>query len=116
MNDVRDLIEKAWDDRDLLKQEKYQNAVEEVVSLLDKGELRVAEPDGDDWKVNDWVKKGVVLYFPLQKMETIEVGPFEYHDKIPVKRNYAEQGVRVVPQAIGWRLRTPSGNAHHNRG
>lgn len=100
MNDIRGLIEKAWDDRDLLKQEEYRNAVEEVVRLLDIGELRVAEPDGDAWKVNDWVKKGVVLYFPLQKMETIEVGPFEYHDKIPVKRNYAEQGVRVVPQAI----------------
>jgi len=71
-----------------------------VLEELDKGRCRVAEPDGDEWKVNDWIKKAVVLYFPIQKMETIEVGPFEFHDKIPLKRDYASQGVRVVPHAI----------------
>jgi len=100
MKKLQEQIETAWDNRALLKESEYREAVEQVVGFLDKGELRVAEPNGDGWKVNDWVKKGVVLYFPLQTMETIEVGPFEYHDKIPVKRNYAEQGVRVVPQAI----------------
>ena len=72
-----------------------------MVALLDRGELRVAQPDGEGgWKVNDWVKKAVVLYFPIQQMETIEVGPYEYHDKIPLKTNYKEQGVRVVPPAV----------------
>ncbi len=73
----------------------------EVMELLDKGRLRVAEPTAEgEWKVNEWVKKAVVLYFPLQQMQTIEVGPFEFHDKIPLKRHYAELGVRVVPHAI----------------
>jgi len=88
------------DNRDLLKEADTQAAIREVLELLDKGKIRVAEPDGDDWKVNDWVKKGVVLYFPIQKMETLEVGIFEFHDKIPLKKNFAEQGVRVVPHAI----------------
>jgi 2,3,4,5-tetrahydropyridine-2-carboxylate N-succinyltransferase len=70
------------------------------VEQLDKGKLRVAEPDGDIWKVNEWVKKAVILYFPIQQMETIEVGPFEFHDKIALKKNYKELGVRVVPHAI----------------
>jgi len=100
MEDLKNKIEAAWDNRDLLKKVDTQAAIREVLGLLDKGKIRVAEPDGDDWKVNDWVKKGVVLYFPIQKMETLEVGIFEFHDKIPLKRNFAEQGVRVVPHAI----------------
>jgi len=100
MEDLKNKIEAAWDNRDLLKKVDTQAAIREVLELLDKGKIRVAEPDGDDWKVNDWVKKGVVLYFPIQKMETLEVGIFEFHDKIPLKRNFAEQGVRVVPHAI----------------
>ncbi|MEO0340324.1 MAG: 2,3,4,5-tetrahydropyridine-2,6-dicarboxylate N-succinyltransferase, partial [Bacteroidota bacterium] len=85
----------------LLKQQDTQDAIREVIRLLDIGELRVAAPTGDgDWQVNDWVKKGVVLYFPIAQMKTIEVGPFEFHDKIPLKSNYAEKGVRVVPHAI----------------
>jgi len=100
MEQLKNKIEAAWENRDLLKEADTQAAIREVLELLDKGKIRVAEPDGDDWKVNDWVKKGVVLYFPIQKMETLEVGIFEFHDKIPLKKNFAEQGVRVVPHAI----------------
>ena len=100
MEELKNKIEAAWDNRDLLKEADTQAAIREVLELLDKGKIRVAEPDGEDWKVNDWVKKGVVLYFPIQKMETLEVGIFEFHDKIPLKKNFAEQGVRVVPHAI----------------
>jgi 2,3,4,5-tetrahydropyridine-2-carboxylate N-succinyltransferase len=97
---LKELIENAWANRDLLKQAETQSAIREVVDQLDKGKLRVAEPDGDVWKVNEWVKKAVILYFPIQQMETIEVGPFEFHDKIALKKNYKELGVRVVPHAI----------------
>lgn len=97
---LQQTIENIWDNRDLLQNEDSQNAIREVISLLDSGELRVAEPTENGWQVNEWVKKAVVMYFPIQKMETIEVGPFEFHDKIPLKRNYAEKGVRVVPHAI----------------
>lgn len=100
MDNLQQKIEAAWADRSLLKEKEYQDAIRELMELLDVGKIRVAQPDGDEWKVNDWVKKGVVLYFPICKMETIEVGPFEFHDKIPLKRNYADQGVRVVPHAI----------------
>jgi 2,3,4,5-tetrahydropyridine-2-carboxylate N-succinyltransferase len=101
MSALRQLIEAAWDDRSLLSDAKYSSAVFEVVDLLDKGELRVTEPLADgSWQVNDWVKKGVVMYFPLRQMETVEVGMLEFHDKIPLKRNYAAMGVRVVPHAI----------------
>jgi 2,3,4,5-tetrahydropyridine-2-carboxylate N-succinyltransferase len=97
---LKELIENAWANRDLLKQTETQSAIREVVDQLDKGKLRVAEPDGNVWKVNEWVKKAVILYFPIQQMETIEVGPFEFHDKIALKKNYKELGVRVVPNAI----------------
>jgi 2,3,4,5-tetrahydropyridine-2,6-dicarboxylate N-succinyltransferase len=97
---LKELIENAWANRELLKQAETQFAIREVVEQLDKGKLRVAEPDGDVWKVNEWVKKAVILYFPIQQMETIEVGPFEFHDKIALKKNYKELGVRVVPHAI----------------
>ncbi len=100
MEDLRIRIEAAWENRELLKQDEYQAAVRELVALLDKGKVRVAEPTADGWKANEWIKKGVVMYFPIQKMETIEVGPFEFHDKIPLKKDYKEMGVRVVPHAI----------------
>ncbi len=108
MNEVRSLIEAAWENRALIRQDNVREAVLYVMEQLDQGHLRVAEPmatpndpetDGK-WQVNDWVKKAVVLYFPISQMETIEVGPFEFHDKIPLKKNFAEQGVRVVPHAI----------------
>ncbi|MEL0457060.1 2,3,4,5-tetrahydropyridine-2,6-dicarboxylate N-succinyltransferase [Flavobacteriaceae bacterium SZ-1-7] len=100
MTELQKIIEKAWDNRDLLKEETTTTAIRKVIDLLDKGELRVAEPTKDGWQVNEWVKKGVVLYFPIQKMETIEAGPLEFHDKIPLKRGYAEKGIRVVPHAV----------------
>ena len=96
---LQEHIEKAWNDRELLKSADVQSAIREVISLLDAGKIRVAEP-GNEWKVNEWVKKAVILYFPIQPMESIEVGPFEFHDKIALKRNYKELGVRVVPHAI----------------
>ena len=101
MTALQNTIEKAWEDRSLLKEAATQDAIRELLEMLDKGKVRVAEPKADgSWQVNEWVKKGVVLYFPIQKMETIEVGPFEFHDKIPLKKGYADLGVRVVPHAI----------------
>jgi len=100
MNALRTIIEAAWEDRELLKNNNTQETIREVVDLLDKGSLRVAQPSEGGWQVNEWVKKAVVLYFPIQKMETIEAGPLEFHDKIPLKRNYAEKGIRVVPHAV----------------
>ncbi len=100
MTELQQIIENAWDNRELLKETKTTDAIRHVVDLLDKGELRVAEPIASGWQVNEWVKKAVVLYFPIQKMETLEAGIFEYHDKIPLKRNFAERGIRVVPNAV----------------
>lgn len=100
MKEIQQVIENAWVNRELLKEERVQETIRDVIELLDKGKIRVAEPKGDDWIVNDWVKKAVVMYFPIQAMETIEVGPFEFHDKIPLKTGYKSQGVRVVPHAI----------------
>ena len=97
---MKQIIESAWNNRELLSEPKTRETINEVVNLLDKGELRVAEPTPNGWQVNEWVKKAVILYFPIQKMETIEVGPFEFHDKIALKKNYAALGVRVVPHAI----------------
>ncbi|MDT7833081.1 2,3,4,5-tetrahydropyridine-2,6-dicarboxylate N-succinyltransferase [Flavobacteriaceae bacterium S356] len=100
MNLLKNTIEKAWEDRALLSEENTINAIREVIDLLDSGDLRVAEPTSDGWQVNEWVKKAVVLYFPIQKMETLEAGIFEYHDKIPLKKNFKEKGIRVVPNAV----------------
>jgi len=101
MESLKIQIEKAWEDRALLQKPETRQAVWEVLDALDHGRLRVAEPDGKaGWKVNEWVKKAVVLYFPIQEMKTQEVGPFEFHDKIPLKKGFAELGVRVVPHAI----------------
>ncbi|AUC84886.1 2,3,4,5-tetrahydropyridine-2,6-dicarboxylate N-succinyltransferase [Polaribacter sp. ALD11] len=100
MKEIREIIESAWENRDLLKEQNTVDTIRKVVDLLDKGELRVAEPTTGGWQVNEWVKKAVVLYFPIQKMETLEAGIFEYHDKIPLKRNFAERGIRVVPNAV----------------
>lgn len=96
----KQIIEAAWDNAELLKNSETVKTIEAVIEELDKGSLRVAEPVGDDWRVNDWVKKAVILYFPLQNMETIEVGPMEFHDKIKLKSGYKELGVRVVPHAV----------------
>ena len=97
---MQEIIEAAWETRSLLKETKTQETIREVIDLLDKGELRVAEPLNQDWKVNEWIKKAVILYFPIQKMKTIEIGPLEFHDKIPLKKDYASKQIRVVPHAI----------------
>ncbi len=100
MTALQNKIEEAWNDRNLLRDSKTINAIREVINLLDNGELRVAEPTDNGWQVNEWIKKAVVLYFPIQKMEVLEAGIFEYHDKIPLKRGYKEKEVRVVPHAV----------------
>ena len=100
MNSLQTLIEQAWDNREVLKDSTVQDAIESVIDSLDRGELRIAEKVGGTWQVNEWLKKAVLLYFPIRKMETCEVGPYEYYDKIPLKRGYAAQQVRVVPPAV----------------
>jgi len=100
MDLLKSVIESAWDDRMLLGKEETKNAVFQIIDFLDKGELRVAEPSENGWKVNEWVKKAVIMYFPLRQMEVMEAGPLEFHDKIPLKHNYKELGVRVVPHAV----------------
>ena len=98
--DVKAVIEEAWNDRNLLKEKSTIDAIDQVIEKLDKGELRTAEIEKGNWVINEWVKKAVVLYFPTRKMETIEVGPFEFHDKMKLKTNYRDLGVRVVPHAV----------------
>ncbi len=100
MLNLRERIEEAWEDRSLLTDSNTIDAIRRVILLLDEGNLRVAEPTSSGWQVNEWVKKAVVLFFPIQKMKTLEVGIFEYHDKIPLKTDYAEKGIRVVPNAV----------------
>ena len=97
---IREIIESAWENRVLLREEPTRMAILEAIQLLDSGKLRVAEPSGDEWILNQWVKKAVILYFPIREMEVTEAGPLEFHDKIPLKRNYADKGVRVVPSAV----------------
>ena len=97
---MKETIEKAWENRELLKNKETIQAIESVIEQIDKGMLRVAEPNEETWQVNEWVKKAVVLYFPIRQMETIEVGPFEFHDKMALKTNYKQLGVRVVPHAV----------------
>jgi 2,3,4,5-tetrahydropyridine-2-carboxylate N-succinyltransferase len=98
--DLESLIEEAWNDRKLINTPSHRQAIEEVIEKIDLGELRCAAPSPGGWIVNEWVKKAVVLYFPMREMHTIEVGPFEFHDKMRLKTNYKEKGVRVVPHAI----------------
>ncbi len=100
MTELREKIEAAWDDNSLLKEAETQHAIRKVIDLIDEGELRCAEPKGGDWQINEWVKKAVVLYFPIQKMTVLEAGIFEYHDKIPLKRGYQAKNIRVVPNAV----------------
>ncbi len=97
---MKKIIESAWENKKLLENEETKLAVKSVIESLDKGEIRVAEPTNNGWVVNEWIKKAVILYFPIQKMKTVEIGPFEFHDKIPLKNNYAKKGIRVVPHAI----------------
>lgn len=103
IQELREKIENAWENRKLLSDEATMTAIDTVIDLLDRGELRVASPSEGGWKVHEWVKKAVILYFPFRKMETKEVGIFEYYDKIPLKHNYQDKGVRVVPPATARR-------------
>lgn len=98
--ELQNIINSAWDNRELLKLPETVDAVQKVISLLDVGKIRVAEKSDGEWIVNDWIKKAVIMYFPLQKMEKLESGIFEYHDKIPLKRDFDKLGVRVVPHAV----------------
>lgn len=98
--ELKQTINAAWDDKGMLSEPSTIEVIEEVIEKLDKGNLRVAEPTDDGWQVNEWVKKAVILYFPTRKMEKIESYPFEYHDKIPLKKDFDKLGVRVVPDAI----------------
>jgi 2,3,4,5-tetrahydropyridine-2-carboxylate N-succinyltransferase len=97
---LQSIIENAWNDRSLLQNQDTKTAILIVIEQLDKGKIRVAEPSETGWKVNDWVKKAVIMYFPIMTMKTFEVGPFEYYDKIPLKNSYEALGVRVVPNAV----------------
>ena len=98
--DLKQKIESAWDDRSLLNDLNIIKAIKDTIELLDSGELRVAHCEGSKWIVNEWIKKAVLLYFPINKMTTLHAGPMEFHDKIPLKRDYAKKGIRVVPSAI----------------
>ena len=97
---MQKIIESAWEDRSLLEKSEVKEAIREIIDQLDIGRLRVASLKENRWQVNEWVKKAVILYFPIQKMETIELGPLEFHDKIPLKGRYKEKGIRVVPHAV----------------
>ena len=100
MDEIQHIIEQAWEDRSKLEEKLVVQAIESVIEDIDKGKLRCAEPVANGWQVNEWVKKAVILYFPTRKMETIEAGPLEFHDKIPLKKGYEKLGIRVVPHAI----------------
>lgn len=98
---MKEIIEKAWEDRSMLSSPEIQNTINAVIEELDKGRLRVAQPNEDgSWTVNDWIKKAVIMYFPIRKMETIECGPMEFYDKMALKTGYEALGVRVVPHAV----------------
>jgi 2,3,4,5-tetrahydropyridine-2,6-dicarboxylate N-succinyltransferase len=100
VNFNREIIELAWEKRELLSDTDAKKAVEEVIEGLDKGIIRVAEPSGNEWIVNQWIKKAVIMYFQIRNMQVTSAGPLEFHDKIDLKHNYSELGVRVVPHAV----------------
>ncbi len=98
--ELKQIIEEAWGNRELLKEEKYAEAVRAVIEEVDKGRLRTAMPIGTDWQVNEWVKQAILLYFGIQQMQTYELPPFEFYDKMTLKSNYKSLGVRAVPHAV----------------
>jgi len=100
MNEWEKIIERAWEKRELLKESETINCINAIIEQIDNGKLRTAEPTKNGWQVNNWVKKAIILYFPIRKMKTIEMGAFEFHDKMKLKSSYHELGVRVVPHAI----------------
>ena len=100
MDQAQHIIEQAWEDRSKLNERTVLDTIEYIIEEIDKGRLRCAEPTENGWQVNEWVKKAVILYFPTRKMETLNAGPLEFHDKIPLKSGYEELGIRVVPHAV----------------
>lgn len=100
MNQIKTIIESAWENRALLNEHITQEAVKEVIDLLDKGKIRVAEKSENEWVVNDWIKKAILMYFPISENKLIKAGDLEFFDKIPTKVNYQFLGVRAVPHAI----------------
>lgn len=100
MKEIQNIVEQAWENREMLRDSEVQKVIRNVVEFLDQGVLRVAEPTANGWQVNEWVKKAVILYFPIQKMKKITNGIFEYHDKIALKKDFDKLGVRVVPDGI----------------
>lgn len=94
------IIQEAWENRGLLKNETYIDAVKKVIKKVDEGKLRAAMPVGDGWEVNEWVKKAILLYFAIQQMQTYTLPPFEFYDKMKLKSNYKDLGVRAVPHAV----------------
>ena len=100
MNKWKSIIENAWENRELLKESETLNCINAIIEEIDKGRLRTAQPTENGWKINNWIKKAVILYFPICKMETIELGPLEFHDKMKLKSRYADLGVRIVPHAV----------------
>tara|TARA_B100000902_G_scaffold10794_1_gene13199 strand:+ start:414 stop:1232 length:819 start_codon:yes stop_codon:yes gene_type:complete len=99
-NNRREIIEEAWNNRDLLNCEDTKECIRTIINDIDTGLLRPANPSKEGWVINEWIKKAIILYFPIQNMKTIEIGPFHFHDKMKLKKNYEEIGVRVVPHAI----------------
>lgn len=98
---MKEFIEKIWEDRSLANTDEGQKAIREVVEKLDKGELRCAQPNGDGtWTVNEWVKKAVIMYFPIQKMRVMNAGEMEFYDKMELKHGFEQLGVRVVPHGV----------------
>lgn len=100
LSEIKEKVLQAWDDRGLLQQNSYQDTIKQVIEKLELGEIRIAEKNGEEWMVHEWIKKAVLMYFPIMKMEKFEVGPMEFYDKIPLKKDYEAKGVRVVPHAI----------------
>jgi 2,3,4,5-tetrahydropyridine-2-carboxylate N-succinyltransferase len=96
---LKSIIEEAWENKILLKDKKVIDTIKEVIELLDKGEIRVCQKDGKEWILNEWIKKAVLMYFPILETKVFEVGPLEFHDKIKLKTGFKEKGVRVVPLA-----------------
>ena len=100
---LRECVEAAWQDRERLQEASTREALDRVVALLDAGRLRTAEPvdaDGSAWRVNEWVKKAILLYFPVRKMRTMRAGELEWYDKMELKHDFDRLGVRAVPHAV----------------
>jgi len=100
MNKWEQIIENAWENRGVLKENEVTDCINAIIKKIDKGRLRTAEPSKNGWQINNWVKKAIILYFTIRKMESMEIGPLEFHDKMKLKNNYAQLGVRVVPHAV----------------